>query len=153
MTQVQTLAAAITSAIKAGNSAFTAGLTATLTAAALLSACGGGSDGLPCGGASTLNLDLTYEVNGVLVDPTRLVVLTRGAAVTAVPRVIGLPAACAGAVHLTATARSAVPASLVFDAASGAFTGPTSLANLSVELKVQVDGYTSTVQRTVNFVM
>ena len=90
----------------------------------------------------------------MLVDPTQLVVLTRGAAVTAVPRVIGLPAACAAAAHLTATARSTVPAGLAFEAASGFFTGtPTKLANFRVDLKLQVDGYTSTVQRTVEFQM
>lgn len=130
-------------------------LLAAMASTTLLTACGGGGgDNGPCGGTGNLNLDLTYEVNGQLVDARTVVILTRNAPVTATPRVLGLPEACAGAVRWTARARTAVPAGISFDAATGVFTGaPTARATFSVDLTVTVDGYTANVRRTVDFFM
>lgn len=126
-----------------------------LVLASLLSACGGSDgDGLPCGGAATLNLTLTYAVNGQVVDPTRTVTLVRNLPVQAAPQVLGLPSACAGAATLTATARDPVPAGLTFDAATGVIGGtPTALASFGVDLKLEVAGYTNVIRRTVGFFM
>jgi hypothetical protein len=69
-------------------------LLAAMASSTLLTACdGGGGDSGPCGGTGNLNLDLTYEVNGQLVDARTVVILTRNAPVTATPRVLGLPEA------------------------------------------------------------
>ena len=75
-------------------------ITALLTT---LAACGGGSDApdLPCGGSNALSVALTYEVNGVLVDGNRPIILARNVPVVATPRIVGLPSACNGATHLT----------------------------------------------------
>lgn len=118
-----------------------------------LSGCGGG-DGLPCGGTSQLNIDVTYQVNGILVDPTRLVLLNRGEPVVATPRVVGLPSACADAVRWTYAARTVVPPGLSFDTATGVISGtPTSLSVFDVDLKLRIDGYVNQVQRTISFFM
>jgi hypothetical protein len=130
-------------------------LAALLTPILLLAACGGGGDdATACGGPGNLNLDVTYEVNGQLVDPRNTVVLARGTPVVARPQAVGLPGACVGAVRWTITARSAVPAGLAFDASTGVITGsPTSLATFRVDLRLKVDGYTSEVARSIDFVM
>ncbi len=130
------------------------------TAAALaacglaLAACGGGGgDGGPCGGPN-LAVDVSYEVNGRLVDSTTTVFLVRGQPVAAAPRAVGLPPACQGKESLSAVLRSAVPPGIAYDAATGAFTGtPTQRAVMFVELKLTVEGYSSSVKRTVEFVM
>lgn len=126
-----------------------------LLSAAVLAACGGGDDaGSPCGGAGTLSLNVTYEVNGTLVDPTRTHVLTRGVPVMAVPRAVGLPAACAGKERITHRVIGSVPVGLSVNATTGAFSGtPVELGRLSIELRLGVDGYTSDVRQTVDFIM
>jgi hypothetical protein len=123
--------------------------------AAVLSACGGGGDDDgPCGGAGTLSLNVTYEVNGALVDPTRTTVLTRGSPVLAVPRAVGLPAACAGKERITHRVLGSVPTGLSVNATTGAFSGtPTELGSLRIELRLGVEGYTSEVRQTVDFIM
>lgn len=122
-------------------------------AASTLSACGGG-DGLPCGGAATLTLDVTYQVNGVLVDPTRTVLLTRGQPVVATPQVLGLPSACASEVRWTYRPSNGVPPGLAFDSTTGRITGtPTALASFNVQLQVEVNGYPGSVLRSVSFLM
>lgn len=119
-----------------------------------LAACGGGGDGLPCGGASTLSVDLTYEVDGALVDPMRVVLLTRGVPVQATPRALRLPAACAGEARWTFVSRTAVPAGLAFDSATGTITGtPGVLALFEVDLKLEINGYPDQIQRTLSFLM
>jgi Putative Ig domain len=120
----------------------------------LLAACGGGGDNAACGGPGNLSLDVTYEVNGQLVDPRTTVVLARGTPVVARPQAIGLPSACAGAARWTFAARTAVPTGLAFDASTGVITGtPTSLASFRVDLRLKVDGYTADVSRTIDFFM
>lgn len=132
-----------------------AALTATLLAT--LSACGGGGGGsdTPCGGSGTLNVAITYEVNGVVVDPDRTVLLNRGAANLAAPRIVGLPAACNGAAHLSVTSRSAtVPVGMSFDAATGVLGGtPTVLSNFIVDMTLSIDGYSNTIRQSVIFFM
>ena len=74
---------------------------ATLATTLFLSGCGGGGDGLPCGGSSTLALGFTYEVNGALIDPDKTTTLFGSTPVVATPKILGLPASCASAVRLT----------------------------------------------------
>jgi len=122
--------------------------------ACCLTACGGG-DGLPCGGAGSLNVDVTYRVNGFPVDPTRTVVLNRNQAVTATPVVVNLPVACATEVNWTYSPGRLVPPGLSFDPATGTLSGiPISLAAFDVELKLEVNGYPGQqVRRTISFIM
>jgi hypothetical protein len=126
-----------------------------LAASSLLASCGGGgSDSGPCGGGGNLSLDMTYEVNGQLADPALPVTVTRGVPLLAAPRVLGLPAACAGDVRFAFSARSGVPEGLNFDTNTGVISGtPTARANFSVDLRVSVLGYTADVRRTVTFFM
>lgn len=126
-----------------------------LAASGLLASCGGGgSDSGPCGGGGDLRLDLTYEVNGQLVDSTLPVTVTRGLPLLATPKALGLPAACAGDARFTFSARSDVPAGLNFDTSTGVISGtPTARANFSVDLRLSVIGYTADVRRTVLFFM
>ena len=126
--------------------------------AIIVTACGGGGDSSPsygCAGPGTLSLTLTYEVNGAVVNPDATTVLARNVPVTASPRAVGLPASCASATRWTFRLRSdPLPAGLTFDAASGVIRGtPTDRSSLSVEMKLAVDGYASTLTQVVNFVM
>lgn len=126
--------------------------------ATVVTACGGSGDSSPsygCAGAGPLSLTLTYEVNGQVVNPDTTTVLTRNVPVTASPRAVGLPAGCASAARWTFQLRSdPVPAGLTFDAATGVIRGtPTVRSSLSVEMKLAVDGYTSTLTQVVNFVI
>lgn len=124
----------------------------------ILTACGGGGDSSPsngCAGSGTLSLTLTYEVNGQVVNPDITTVLARNVPVIASPRAVGMPASCGSATRWTFRLRSdQVPAGLTFDAATGVIRGtPTDRSSLSVEMKLAVDGYTSTLTQVVNFVM
>ena len=124
---------------------------------ATLTACGGGSDApdLPCGGGNPLSISITYDVNGVLVDPNRVVILQRDVPTTATPRILGLPDACKAAARLTATQRAlSLPSGMRFDATTGVFSGtPVSRGTFTIELKVAIDGYTNSVQQTIDFFM
>ncbi len=126
-----------------------------LAASSLLASCGGGGgDSGPCGGGGNLGLDITYEVNGQLADPTLPVTVARGVPLLATPKALGLPAACAGDARFTFSARTAVPAGLNFDTNTGVISGtPTARANFSVDLKLTVIGYAADVRRTVIFFM
>lgn len=120
------------------------GLSAAAAACGLLVGCGG----------ANLSVDVTYQVNGQLVDPSSMANLVRGQPVMAMPRAVGLPAACQGKERIVAALRSAVPAGLSFDAATGAFSGtPTQRSLMRVELSLTVEGYTSSVRRTLDFAM
>lgn len=134
---------------------FAAGLSAALLAT--LTACGGGSDApdLPCGGGNPLSISITYDVNGALVDPNRVVILQRDVPTTATPRILGLPDACKAAARLTATQRSlTLPTGMRFDATTGVFSGtPVSRGTFTIELKVVIDGYINSVQQTIDFFM
>lgn len=123
---------------------------------ATLGACGGG-DGLdlPCGGTQDLSLAITYEVNGVLVDGSRTIVLPRGVPVLATPRILGLPAACNGATLLTVrSSNTGSPNGMSLDANTGVVSGTaTSLGRFNINFKVAVDGYPNELFQTINFIM
>jgi len=121
--------------------------------AALLSACGGGGgDGGPCGGAGDLRVSLAYEVNGVLVDPT-LISLRIGTPVTAIPKAVGLPAACEPAARWTFRQTSTrTPAGLSFDTVTGVVSGtPTASGTLLLTMSLRVDGYAFSVDERATF--
>lgn len=131
---------------------------AALACTLALSGCGGGGggagDGLPCGGSSTLSLAPSYEVNGSLVELQSSIVLARGLAVVATPKVLGLPGACLGASRWTFSASQPVPDGMVFDAKTGVFSGmPTARASFPVRLQLEVDGYTNTISAMAKFLM
>lgn len=128
-----------------------------LTVLACLAGCGGGggeSDG-PCGG-SDLRVSITYEVNGQLVDATRPIILSQGMSVVAVPRFIGLPAACGGAARLTVSKvlSSSVPTGLTLDNTTGVLSGTTmARGSIGFWLTLKVDGYLSAIEQDVVFFM
>ena len=133
-----------------------------LAAASLLSitltACGGGSSSdsdLPCGGTATLRLGITYNVNGTVVEPDQTVVLQRNQPVLATPQIVGLPTACATAARLSVNVQSRdVPAGLVVNPESGVISGTsTERGSFSVRLTVNVDGYVSSIQQTIRFII
>ena len=125
---------------------------ATLATTLFLSGCGGGGDGLPCGGSSTLALGFTYEVNGTLIDPNKTTTLFGGAPVVATPKITGLPASCASSVRLTFTTTQPLPPGMTFDTVSGAFRfTPTVGGFFDVTAKVEVDGYLNNVSQRIRF--
>lgn len=125
-------------------------------AVSLLASCGGGggSSGGACGGTGDLSLDVTYEVNGQLVDPRNTVVVTRGVPLLATPKAVGLPASCTGDARWTYSTRDDVPTGLSFSTTTGVISGtPTARATFRVELRLSVVGYNADVRRTIDFFM
>lgn len=134
-------------------------LTATVLATLLagLAACGGGGgdeSNAPCGGGQTLRLGFAYDVNGVLVDATVPIVLQRGVQTLAVPRIVGLPASCAGAARLSVLSSTSPPVStgMVLDTKTGVLSGtPVSRGTFQVRLKIEIEGYTNWLSENVVF--
>jgi hypothetical protein len=131
-------------------------LPAVALAVGMLASCGGGggSSGGSCGGLGDLSLDVTYEVNGQLVDPRTPVVVTRGLPLLATPKAVGLPASCTGDARWTYSTRDDVPTGLSFSTTTGVISGtPTARATFRVELRLSVVGYNADVRRTIDFFM
>jgi hypothetical protein len=128
-------------------------LLAAVLITSVLSACGGGDDeNTPCGGTGNLSLTLAYEINGQLVNPS-VMTLRTGTAVQAVPKAVGLPAACNAAARWTfAQLGSSRPAGLAFDPATGVVSGtPTGTGFLTVDMTLRVDGYAFSVNERAVF--
>lgn len=132
---------------------FTRLATVACTVAAL-TACGGGADepDLPCGGTLPLSIAVAYEVNGIPLDVLTTIVLPRNVAVVATPRIVGLPAACAGAARLTVTDRTMTsPGGIVLDTSTGVMSGIATLrGSFDLQLKITVDGYINPVWQNIN---
>lgn len=126
---------------------------ALLVSAAFLSACGGGGDDAgPCGGSGNLSVSLAYEVNGQVVDPS-LISLRVGAPVMAIPKAVGLPAACNTAARWTFRQTSTrVPEGLSFDTVTGVVSGtPAATGFLTLTMGLRVEGYVFNVEERVTF--
>lgn len=132
-----------------GRLSFTAALLATLAA------CGGGGDDgpdLPCGGGQALSIAVAYEVNGTLLDVASTITLPRNVYVQATPRIVGLPAACAGKAHVTVSAETTTsPGGITLDRATGVMSGTATIRGIfDLQLKITVDGYTFPVFQNIN---
>jgi hypothetical protein len=128
--------------------------TLMLGSAALLTACGGGGDSGPdlCAG-SKLEIATAYDVDGRSYAATQTIALVKGTAVNAVPRIVGLPAACNGRSSIAAKVVGSLPDGLSLEATTGRVTGtPTGAArSLRVELTASVQNYSGNVTETHTF--
>lgn len=118
-----------------------------------MSACGGGSDdGGPCGGSGNLSVALAYEVNGQVVDPS-VISLRVGTPVMAIPKAVGLPAACNADARWTFRQTSTrVPEGLSFNNVTGVVSGtPTATGFLTLTMDLRVEGYAFSVEERVTF--
>ncbi len=128
-------------------------------AVAALSACGGGGDDgpdLPCGGGQTLRLSIAYDINGSLVDASRPITLPQGVPIVAAPRIVGLPAACAGAARLTLSQFMSFrgPTGITVDTTTGVLTGTViGAGTVSFRLTLNVNGYANPIIVGVDFFM
>lgn len=101
----------------------------------ILTGCGGGGsestvtiNGQPssltaCSLPANTTLILAYEVNGLPYDATRPIDLTIGQAVTAAPRLLGLPSTCSNSVSWRFSLLTSSASGLTANAATGAISG------------------------------
>ena len=128
-------------------------------AVAGLAACGGGGDDgldLACGGTQQLQLSFGYEINGTLVDASRPITLPAGVAIVAVPRIVGLPAACLSAARLKVSHLQEFrgPTGITVDTNTGVLTGTViGRGSVSFRLTLNVDGYVNPLVEDVDFFM
>lgn len=107
-----------------------------LAATLAISACGGGGSDTqvttvngqvvsqtPCSAAENLTMSAAYDIAGLSYSPGTVIRLPPGKAVTAVPKLIGLPATCANSVHWTFSVLSSAQGGLSASTESGMVTG------------------------------